>query len=115
MSFTTTYPKKTIWKFLVDPNGSSISLPRGAIVRHVGVQYGEVFIWAEVDPEAKKELRQFRAYGTGHKLPPDPGRYIGTFLLAGGSLVFHFYEEKVAASAPPPPPPPQEETPFKVF
>ena len=34
----------------------------------------------------------FVTYGTGHDVPDEPGQYVGTFFMNGGSLVFHVFE-----------------------
>ncbi len=49
------------------------------------------FIWALVDTDAPEEARVFHVRGTGH--PADAlGRYVGTFQIDGGALVFHLFE-----------------------
>lgn len=49
-------------------------------------------MWAEVDPSLPQVLRRFSVYGTGHRMPDDSGRYIGSIMLQNGDLVFHVYE-----------------------
>jgi len=86
---------KTIWKFPVSMTDSiGIEMPVGARVLTVQVQHGQPYIWVEVDPEAQKEHRSFRLFGTGH--PIEEGfvlDYVGTFQMHDGGLVFHLYEE----------------------
>ena len=84
---------KTIWKYEVNPY-SEQRLPKGAEVLSVQVQKDKPCIWVLVDPSNEKELRVFRVYGTGHELPDNPGKFIGTFQLFDGDLVFHVFEEK---------------------
>lgn len=93
---------KTIWKFPVAPKQKSISMPKGAEVLSVQEQHGMPCIWALVDPSNKTEERHFEIFGTGHDIPmngerksyqnPVKRKYIGTFQLQGGSLVFHLFE-----------------------
>ncbi len=83
---------KTIWKFTLHP-GFAVSMPVGAEVLHAAGQGDEVCIWALVDPTAPKERRRFDVYGTGHPMPADPGRYVGTAHLSG-PLVFHVFEDR---------------------
>lgn len=83
---------KTIWKFWPGER-SSLSMPRGAKVLTAREQGDGVCIWVEVDPDQPREERRFAVYRTGHKLPAEPGAYIGTAMLAGGLLVLHVYEE----------------------
>ena len=65
----------------------------GAQVLCVQVQNATPCIWALVDIEAKKTLRTFATYGTGHQHESIPGRYVGTYQLEGGALVFHVFDE----------------------
>jgi len=92
--------KKTIWKYVLTPTFyPSIEMPEGAIPLFVSTQeklpgVEEACMWALVDPGAKKEMRLFSIYGTGHDMPVDPGIYIGSFQFQKGVLVFHVFEER---------------------
>ena len=82
----------TVWKFpLPMTNVAEVSMPTGARILYVGIQAGEPFLWAAVDPNAEAERRRVRVAGTGHGLG-DVGAYIGSFMMAGGALVFHVFE-----------------------
>jgi hypothetical protein len=35
-------------------------------------------------------------YGTKHEIPKKPGKWVGTLLLDGGSLVYHVFEDSAA-------------------
>ena len=35
-------------------------------------------------------------YGTGHKVKDNPGKYINTFQVSNGNLVFHVFDESIA-------------------
>ena len=85
---------KTIWKYPIHPAFEcSVDLPRGAQFLDVQVQGVNQFcLWFLVDTEQPAEPRKFKVYGTGHELPVDPGEYLGTTQMAGGSLVFHAFE-----------------------
>jgi hypothetical protein len=81
----------TIWKFtleLTDLQG--MEMPSGARILTVAAQGSSVCLWAHVDPEAPRETRTIRLYGTGHPMPENPGVYLGTFQMA--PLVFHAFE-----------------------
>lgn len=67
-------------------------MPFGAKVLFASMQNSDLCLWVEVDDEEKLQNRKFRIYGTGHTLPDDPGRYLGTFIMHNGALVFHIYE-----------------------
>lgn len=47
-----------------------------------------------VDPTAPEERRYFDVYGTGHPMPADPGRYLGTAHLDNGALVLHVFDRE---------------------
>lgn len=68
-------------------------MPVGAMVLSVQVQRMMPYIWALVDPDLPPlEERLFYVVGTGHPLSDNPGKYIGTFQLLEGGLVFHLFE-----------------------
>lgn len=84
---------QTIWKYPLDvADEQKIQLPLGADILHVGVQGEAVCLWAQVSPGRVKQVRTIHIFGTGHDLPDNPGRHIGSFMLHGGALVFHAYE-----------------------
>jgi hypothetical protein len=69
-----------------------VSLPSGAEVLCVQTQYGVPCVWAKVDPKAPEAYRRFFIYGTGHPVRDAAMKYVGTFQLNGGDLVFHVFE-----------------------
>lgn len=70
-----------------------LALPVGARVLTVQAQGDEACLWALVDPAAEKETRSFRLAGTGHPIDERLDlRFISTFQLRGGLLVFHVFE-----------------------
>ncbi len=84
---------KTIWKYHASPSGRWTQLmPAGAEILSVQIQRGQVEMWALVDANRPEEVRAFVTYGTGHPMPDDPGKFIGTFQLASGDLVFHLFD-----------------------
>jgi hypothetical protein len=87
---------RTVWKYAMPfgsgPDTFSIEMPAGADVLTVHVQNGAPQIWALCDPTAPDETRHFRIAGTGHPIGEDIKGYVGTFMVAGGSLVFHVFE-----------------------
>lgn len=70
-----------------------VAMPVGAEILSLQSQRDAICLWAIVDPDAPKQVCRFRVYGTGHPLPDEPGVFIGTVQLHGGSLVFHVFEE----------------------
>lgn len=85
---------RTIYKFPVSPEDAlEVALPEGAKFLHVAEQRPEeVAMWFEVDTDKPAKLRSFTIYGTGHSMSKENQTYLGTFILAGGDLVFHLYE-----------------------
>lgn len=85
---------KKVYKYeLAIDDYVSISMPKGSKILHLDLQYGRPFIWALVDPDAEEETRNFRVAGTGHEIGDTYcQRYIGSFMLMNGALVFHVFE-----------------------
>lgn len=87
---------RTIWKFRLGsgPRGvSEVEMPAGAQVLCVQAQGGEPCVWAVVDQDAARERRVFLTYGTGHQHEAIRGKYVGTYQLLDGALVFHVFEQ----------------------
>ena len=91
--------KRAVWKFPVPLGTSSdvftITMPEGAEPLTVQVQSSEPQIWALVNPENPLTSRRFRMAGTGHPISEEITRYVGTFQVFGGSLIFHVFEVSV--------------------
>lgn len=84
---------KTIWKFeLRTTDAQDVSMPFGAEVLHVREQRGAPCLWALVDPEAEPTTRCILTVGTGHPCEPAADAYLGSYYLAGESLVFHVFD-----------------------
>lgn len=84
----------TVYKYPV-PIGDTVEivLPEGAQILKVAVQMNESMMWALVNPHNKHVTRKFRFAGTGHHLDPSKNySFIDTFMMNGGSLVFHIFE-----------------------
>lgn len=84
----------TIWKFpLVVTDAQSIDAPSGAVPLSVQIQNGEPCIWMLCDPLATKTRHRIFIHGTGHRLPDESTaeRFVGTFQMLGGQLVFHCF------------------------
>ena len=87
---------QTIYKYALEVTDKQrVNLPKGAEILTVQEQYGVPCIWAQVDTTSPPEERIFETFGTGHEMPIDMGidrKYIGTYQIQGGSLVFHLFE-----------------------
>jgi len=82
-----------IWKFpLRITDRQTLDMPAGAQVLTAQLQRGVLQLWALCDPLAEKAPRTFNVFGTGNPLPAQPGRYVSTFQMSGGELVFHVFE-----------------------
>ncbi len=90
--------RKTIYKYpLVVTDFQTVSLPVDAEILTVQTQGGNPCMWALVDPtQTEKEGRNIAIFGTGHPVNCDVIRYISTFQLYDGELVFHVFEYKPA-------------------
>lgn len=86
----------TVFKYVLEPGVSAITIPEGAEILTVQVQREQLVLWALVDPTAPTEIREFRVMGTGHEIGPEIGpdrhTYVGTAQLMGGALVMHVFE-----------------------
>lgn len=84
----------TIWKMqLALAPVQPVHVPEGARMLTAREQNEMPCIWFLCDPaKPTSEERTIRVYGTGHAVPDDPGRYLGTCHLHGGSLVLHVFE-----------------------
>ena len=81
-----------VWKVEITAGSGVTLLPRGAKPLSIHVQRGTPYLWLLVDPAAPKEEREFIIVGTGQDVPDGVGDFVGTFLVAGDSLVFHVFE-----------------------
>lgn len=102
--------EKTIWKFELETKDNQIvKMPINAKILTIQTQFDKPCLWALVDPNADKEDRFIKTFGTGHsvkynKCSPMLGaeeldefiKYIGTYQLHNGSLVFHAFEKNLA-------------------
>ncbi len=86
-------PSVKVYKYPLEVADTvDLTMPAGADVLCVQMQDGRPYLWAKVDVEASKSLRRFYVVGTGHPMPVDAKRYVGTFQMASGKLVFHVFE-----------------------
>jgi hypothetical protein len=84
--------KKSIWKFVLETTDTQqIEMPEGAEILTIQTQNEHPCIWALVDPAAPKRKVTFEILGTGHIIYDKERKYIGTYQLDNGSLVFHCF------------------------
>lgn len=84
---------KKVFKYKLEvADLQSVTLPKGAKPLCVKLQNGTLCLWALVDlNEVEKETVTIRCAGTGHPIEEDVKDYLGTEIMYGGSLVFHFF------------------------
>jgi hypothetical protein len=88
---------QAIWKTVLMPGefGVTCRLPKNAKILCVQNQNEKCCIWF-INPDVKSDEiveRTFYIYGTGHEHEEIKGRYVGTFQLGSGLLVFHVFEK----------------------
>jgi hypothetical protein len=84
---------KSIWKYPLQVTDEQvIDAPEGAEALTVQMQSGTPCLWMRVDPASPKMPRKIITHGTGHRVQDTTGRYIGTYQLDGGALVFHVFD-----------------------
>lgn len=85
--------RQEIWKYeLAVTDRQVVEMPLGAQILTVQVQRDVPCLWAIVSTDAKRMPRTIDTFGTGHAISGSPGRYIGTYQLNRGALVFHVFE-----------------------
>ncbi len=97
---------RTIFKYRLQPvHEQSITVPVDSIIRHLGVQHGEICLWVEQyfpNGEVMLDVRDIITVGTGeiffNKNPSDLS-YLGTVQLYGSDLILHVYERLKAYQA----------------
>ena len=85
----------TVWKYELPfpaSNSVSILMPAGARILSLQLQGAKPMLWAQVDDTHLTNYRWFTCYGTGHRLLPSPGVYVGTFSRDG--FIWHVYEQR---------------------
>jgi hypothetical protein len=72
---------------------NEIEMPAGAVPVCVQMQYDRPCLWAMVDPAAPTMARRrFRIVGTGHLFDEVDAKYVNTFQMHDGGLVFHVFD-----------------------
>ena len=91
---------KTIWKFpLEGARLQKVIMPKDAEILSAQLQHDSLYMWARVEISDEHEVREIATYGTGHEMIDAPQRFIDTFQVSNGRLVFHVFEiiKEVAA------------------
>ena len=89
--------ESVVWKFTLPPPTITgrcfVDIPEDAQPLSVGMQNGNVVVWALVDPHRPEEMRRFIVANTGADIPglPEAARFIGT-LVADTGIVWHVWD-----------------------
>ncbi len=85
---------KTIYKYpLKTIDTQEVILPNGHEILTVQEQHGEIQMWVLIDTARTRERVIIETFGTGHQIKNlSERKYIATYQLEGGDLVFHVFE-----------------------
>jgi hypothetical protein len=84
----------TIWKFpLRVTDEQAVDMPIGAEILSVQTQHDIPCIWALVNPKIKSRPRVFNIFGTGHEVPAEKLKFVGSFQVADEDGAFHLFEK----------------------
>lgn len=82
---------RTIWKAVLDiADTQTIKVPKGSWFMTAREQGDDICVWFTCDPEQPLEDVVIEMRGTGY-WAPHGGRYLGSGIIHGGSLVFHVF------------------------
>lgn len=87
---------KRIYKYQLEvADEQTIKIPMNAELLSVQTQNEVPCLWALIDPNEVTENRWIEIFGTGNPVNCDFGkerRFLGTFQLMNGALIFHAFE-----------------------
>lgn len=88
---------RVVWKFAVPPPSRTgrafIDVPQGSTLLSVGMQSGDMVVWALCPVAApREEMRRLIVANTGQDVPgfPTDARFLGT--AASGGIVWHVWD-----------------------
>ena len=82
-----------IYKYkLHEKHTFQIKMPLEMEPLHIGLQDGEIFLWANVNLDSPTVKRTFHCVNTGTQ-PPEAKLYLGTVVLKIG-YVWHFFSDQ---------------------
>jgi hypothetical protein len=88
--------RRQVWKFPLAATGVQlVHMPAGAQILSVQLQGDTLSLWALCEVDREPTDRAIAIYGTGHEMPSTEHgilKFISTFQLDGGRLVFHVFE-----------------------
>lgn len=89
---------RTVWKFPLEiKDRQKLEVPKDARFRAMQTQgdgpIAQPCLWLECDddPEVQTETLEVVTVGTGHPIPDEPLKYLGTYQVLSGDFVGHVY------------------------
>lgn len=88
------FMQKTIYKYpLSITDEQELTLPAGSEILSAQIQHEKPCLWVLIDSdESKKDSVIIETFGTGNPIPEGQRRFIATYQLHGGGLVFHVFQ-----------------------
>lgn len=84
----------TIHKAVLQPaDVQEIMVPEGAEMLSAGEQFNNICVWYRCNPAKPLQARKLAIVGTGHPVPDESGRFLGTAAMHGGEFMFHIFEQ----------------------
>lgn len=91
-----------IWKYDIPlTTNLVIEIPSNSKILTALLQYEQIRLWVQVEPESPKRKRKFHVMGTNHdfeKQAVDPHNLIYINTVMQGPFVWHVYEEVLPSS-----------------
>lgn len=70
-----------------------INMPKGAKIIHVGLEFGQPFLWAMYDEDVVERVtREFLTSRDDIEFPPGKLKYYGTYMVQQGHITEHVLE-----------------------
>lgn len=83
---------KVVWKHEIPTEEMRLEITGpGLNPLHVGTPQGMINVWIEQNDTKVVRTIELRVFGTGHPIPDDFFRYVGTFKLLDGEFIGHLY------------------------
>jgi len=86
---------RIVYKYKVEANLETqpISIPVDSQILKVGVQEGDIYIWAWEDPAMEHEDRQIEVYGTGQWMSDGDFNRVHLGTVEVGVFIWHVFEK----------------------
>lgn len=81
---------RIVYKYPMNLGYNNITLPLESEIVHAAMQYGQLHIWVEQDPNRPFVQREFNVYPTGQYIHNNNEMHVST--VVAGDFVWHLYE-----------------------